>query len=122
MFHIDEEMTRKLDNLDILIQRRLSRTTDGCRTFTSNAIVNDCRRSHDAKKQMMPATQGNDTARRQQKTRRRADQEIQCEEPTLCNTKKTNGIDTYVGMNKLSPTGSRWPPVDKHDLCNFGPR
>ena len=93
MFRVDEEVTGKLDDLDDLIQRRSSGTTDNHDKFPSHIIVKDCKRSHNAEKQMMPASQGNETAGRQQKMHGRTDQENQCEEPTPYDAKTTMAQD-----------------------------
>ena len=53
MSRIDEEMTDKLDELDILIHHKMSKTANG--RGKSNVTINDYGRSHHAKKQMMPA-------------------------------------------------------------------
>ena len=42
---IEEEMLEKLDDLDILIQHRMSKTADARGMFTSNVIVNGNKRS-----------------------------------------------------------------------------
>ena len=72
MSRIDEEMTDNQDELDILIHHKMSKTANGrCK---SNVTINDYRRSHDAKKQMMLALRGDDTAGRQHEMHGRTDQ------------------------------------------------
>ena len=82
------------------------KTTDGHGTFTSNAIANNNRRPTYAntKKQTMPTPQGDDMAGRQQKMCGRVDQVKRFVMPTPSPTGKTSEVNTYAGMNKLSPT------------------
>ena len=115
---IDEEMKEKLEDLDVLIQHRISKTAHGCGNL--KVTINDYGGSHEAKKQMKPALRGGDMNRRQQEMHGRTDQASRFKEPTSHSTEKTNGINTDTSMNEPSPTGSCRLPVGKYDLCNFG--
>ena len=69
-------MMNKLDELDILIHHKMSKTANG--RGKSNVTINDYRWSHDAKKQMTLALRGDDMAGWQQEMHERTDQ-VHCD-------------------------------------------
>ena len=66
MSRINKEMTEELDDLDILMQRRMTKTTDGRGRITSTVVIDNNGRSHGVKEQMMPTPHRDDTARHRQ--------------------------------------------------------